>query len=89
MKTKKKSTKRKSAEIIHIGTTPNNMLATLEDLAEWVRRGEIECFAICAVGADGGTVHSSLIGSNFLYPLLGGVTNMQRMITDNIKEIYD
>ena len=87
MKPKKKSKKCNSAEIIHIGTTPNNMLATLEDLAEWVRRGEIKCFVICAVGEieDEEVVHSSIIADKSLFTLLGAVTDMQRTITDKIQ----
>jgi hypothetical protein len=71
-------------KIVRLATLPNNMLVTVEDLAEWVRDGGIEVMALCAVGKDG-TVHSAIVGDGMLFTLLGAVTDMQRTITDRIE----
>lgn len=74
-----------SEKIIRLATLPNNLMVTLEDLAQWVRDGEIEAMALCAVGKDG-TIHSALVGDTVLFTLLGAVTEMQRAISDKMRE---
>jgi hypothetical protein len=72
------------ADIINIGTIPNNMLATVENLADWIKDGNISCFCLCAVTKDGGIL-SALIAETDKFSLLGAVTDMQRTITDTIE----
>jgi hypothetical protein len=71
-------------KVIRLATLPNNMLVTVEDLAQWVRDGQVEALAICAIGKDG-NVLSAIAGETALFTLLGAVTDMQRTITDKIE----
>ncbi len=73
-----------SDKIIKIGTTPNNMLATVEDLAQWIKDGKVAALAICAIDKDN-DVLSAIVADTALFTLLGAVTDMQRTITDKIE----
>lgn len=73
-----------SEKIIRIDTTPNNMLCTVEVLAEWIKEGRIEALVICAVDKEN-NVLSAEIAENSLFTLLGAITDMQRTITDKIE----
>jgi hypothetical protein len=73
-----------SEKVIRIGTTPNNMLCTVEVLAEWIKEGRIAALVICAVDKEN-NVLSAEIAENSLFTLLGAITDMQRTITDKIE----
>ncbi len=72
------------ADVVSINTAPNKMLATAEDLVNWIKDGSISCFCICAVDKDG-NILSALAAETHKFSLLGAVTDMQRTITDTIE----
>lgn len=73
-----------SEKIIRLATLPNNMIVTVEDLAQWAGDGQIEALAVCAVGKDG-NILSAIVEGGSLFTLLGAVTDMQRTIIDKIE----
>lgn len=73
-----------SGKVIRLGTVPNNMISTVEDLLAWCKDSKIDAMALCAVTREG-DILSAVIAPTALFSLLGAVTDMQRTVTDKIE----
>jgi phage head maturation protease len=73
-----------SSKVVRLNTTSNNLLATLEDLTERVKQGDIDGFAVAAVTKDGHVLTGSCYDDQ-IYTLLGAVVDLRRTIEDDIE----
>lgn len=73
-----------AGEVIRLGTKPNNMICTVEELLNWCKLGEVDALAVCAVTAEG-NILSAVIADTAVFSLLGAVTELQHIVIDKIE----